>query len=206
MNKTETKASAEASVPEGQSPAGEVKSALAGFVKDLGVFQAEMKTKFQQQEERLMMLDRKSLSRARPVLSAAAAVEAPHQKAFEAYVRNGDDDALRGLELESKAMSSAVAGDGGYLVDPQTSETIKSVLKSTASIRQIASVVNVEATSYDVLVDRTDTGAGWATETDPSGETGTPTIERITIPLHELSALPKASQRLLDDSAFDIET
>ena len=153
-----------------------------------------------------MMLDRKSLSRARPVLSAAAAVEAPHQKAFEAYVRNGDDDALRGLELESKAMSSAVAGDGGYLVDPQTSETIKSVLKSTASIRQIASVVNVEATSYDVLVDRTDTGAGWATETDPSGETGTPTIERITIPLHELSALPKASQRLLDDSAFDIET
>ena len=153
-----------------------------------------------------MMLDRKSLSRARPVLSAAAAVEAPHQKAFEAYVRNGDDDALRGLELEGKAMSSAVAGDGGYLVDPQTSETIKSVLKSTASIRQIASVVNVEATSYDVLVDRTDTGAGWATETDPAGETGTPTIERITIPLHELSALPKASQRLLDDSAFDIET
>ena len=42
-------------------------------------------------------------------------------------------------------------------------------------------------------------GHGWATET------GTPTIDRITIPLHELSALPKASQRLLDDSAFDIE-
>jgi len=30
-------------------------------------------------------------------------------------------------------------------------------------------------------------------------------IDRITIPLHELSALPKASQRLLDDSAFDLE-
>ena len=36
-------------------------------------------------------------------------------------------------------------------------------------------------------------------------ETDTPLIDRITIPLHELSALPKASQRLLDDSAFDIE-
>jgi HK97 family phage major capsid protein len=151
------------------------------------------------------MLDRKSLTRARPVLSAAAEAEAPHAKAFEAYVRNGDDDALRGLQLEGKAMSTAVAGDGGYLVDPQTADTIRSVLKSTASIRQIATVVNVESTSYDVLIDRSDTGAGWATETDPTGETGTPTIERITIPLHELSALPKASQRLLDDAAFDIE-
>ena len=37
-------------------------------------------------------------------------------------------------------------------------------------------------------------------------ETDTPQIARISIPLHELSALPKASQRLLDDSAFDIET
>ncbi len=36
-------------------------------------------------------------------------------------------------------------------------------------------------------------------------ETDTPQIERISIPLHELSALPKASQRLLDDSAFNIE-
>ncbi|MDJ0627303.1 MAG: phage major capsid protein [Rhodobacter sp.] len=205
MSKTETKARAGTGVPDGRTPAAEVKTALAGLLRDLGTFQAEMKTKFQQQEERLMMLDRKSLTRARPALAAAAGAEAPHQKAFEAYVRNGDDDALRGLELEGKAMSSAVAGDGGYLVDPQTAETIQSVLKSTASIRQIANVVNVEATSYDVLIDTTETGAGWATETDPSAETGTPTIERITIPLHELSALPKISQRLLDDSAFDIE-
>ena len=205
MSKTETKARAGTGAPDGQGPAAEVKTALAGLLQDLGAFQAEMKTKFQQQEERLMMLDRKSVMRARPALAAAAAEEAPHAKAFEAYVRSGDDDGLRGLELEGKAMSSAVAGDGGYLVDPQTAETIRSVLKSTASIRSVASVVNVESTSYDVLIDTTETGAGWATETDPSTETGTPTIERITIPLHELSALPKISQRLLDDSAFNIE-
>ncbi len=42
-------------------------------------------------------------------------------------------------------------------------------------------------------------------ETTASTETDTPQIDRVTIPLHELSALPKASQRLLDDSAFDIE-
>jgi len=205
MSKTETKARAGTGAPDGLSPAAEVKTALAGFVNDLKGFQVEMKTKFQQQEERLTMLDRKSLTRGRPALAAAADAEAPHQKAFAAYVRNGEDDGLRGLELEGKAMSTTIAGDGGYLVDPQTADTIRSVLKSTASIRQIANVVNVDATSYDVLIDTTDVGAGWASETGASAETGTPTIERITIPLHELSALPKASQRLLDDAAFDIE-
>ena len=66
--------------------------------------------------------------------------------------------------------------------------------------------MNVEATSYDVLIDRTDVGAGWATETAPTGrDRHADRSSASSIPLHELSALPKASQRLLDDSAFDIE-
>ncbi|MEP5089340.1 MAG: phage major capsid protein, partial [Paracoccaceae bacterium] len=156
-------------------------------------------------EERLTMLDRKSISAARPHLAGANPVEAPHQKAFNAYLRSGEDDGLRGLDMESKSLSTSVNSDGGYLVDPQTAETVNSVLHSTASIRSIASVVNVEATSYDVLIDHSDVSSGWASETSAMTESSTPQIDRITIPLHELSALPKASQRLLDDSAFDIE-
>jgi len=210
MSKKETKAQGQsapaAGLTTGSTPAAEVKTALAGFMSDINEFHTEFSTKLQQQEERLTMLDRKSLtSPARPALATGAETFAPHQKAFEAYLRSGDDDALRGLELEGKAMSTAVAADGGYLVDPQTADTIQSVLQSTASIRAIANVVNVEATSFDVLIDHSDVGTGWASETGATAETGTPTIERITIPLHELSALPKASQRLLDDSAFDIE-
>ncbi|MBT9384250.1 phage major capsid protein [Pseudooceanicola sp. CBS1P-1] len=185
------------------SPVAEVKSALTDFVREFKDFQFDIKERLQQQESRLTMLDRKSLSAARPALAIAAEIEAPHQKAFNAYLRNGDDDGLRGLELEGKAIST-VSGDGGYLVDPVTSSTVQSVLKSTASLRQIANVVNVNATSYDVLIDTTDIGAGWNDESSVS-ETSTPSIDRISIPLYELSALPKASQRLLDDSAFDIE-
>ncbi len=187
------------------SPAEEVRQAVTGFVTDFKGFQAEIQTKLQQTDERMTLLDRKMTLPARTPLGGAIDAGAPHQKAFNAYLRNGDDDGLRGLEMESKSLSSAVNSDGGYLVDPQTSERVQSVLNATASIRAIASVVRVEATSYDVLVDYSDIGAGWATENDPSAETGTPQIDRITIPLHELSALPKASQRLLDDSAFDIE-
>lgn len=205
MGRTETKARSGTDVSRDLTPAQEVKTALADFMGELDSFQSEISTKLQQQEERLTMLDRKTTNAARPALATTAETDAPHQKAFNAYLRSGDDDGLRGLELEGKALSSAVAGDGGYLLDPQTSEMIKTTLSSTSSIRALASVVNVEATSFDVLIDHTDIGAGWATESGPSAETGTPQIDRITIPLHELSALPKASQRLLDDSAFDIE-
>ncbi len=205
MSKSETKARAGTGAPDGQSPAAEVKTAMAGFISEFNNFQSDIKSRLQKQEDRMTMLDRKSMIAKRPALSAATELDAPHQKAFQAYLRSGDDDALRGLELEGKALSTTVAADGGYLVDPQTADSIRSVLSSTASLRAVANVVNVEATSFDVLIDHTDVGAGWASETAAAAETGTPQIDRITIPLHELSALPKASQRLLDDSAFDIE-
>ena len=198
MSQSENHSRAGGDVPGPESPASEVKTALAGFISDIN-------ERLQKQEERLTMLDRKSHAGRRPALSAAVNETAPHQKAFEAYVRSGDDDALRGLELEGKAMSTAVAADGGYLVDPQTAETVKNVLKSTASIRQVANVVNVEATAFDVLIDHGEMETGWADETAATAETSTGQLDRITIPLHELSALPKVSQRLLDDSAFDVE-
>ena len=205
MSKTETKARAGTGASDGLSPATEVKTAMAGFMSDFNTFQTDIKSRLQQQEERMNMLDRKTMTARRPALSAATDTQAPHQKAFQAYLRSGDDDALRGLEMEGKAMSTSVAAEGGYLVDPQTADRIQSVLSSTASLRAVANVVNVEATSYDVLIDTSDVGAGWATELAATTETATPQIARITIALHELSALPKASQRLLDDSAFDIE-
>ncbi len=186
------------------SEAVDVTSAMTGFLKEFNGFQGEVKQALQQQEERLTMLNTK-MTYARPALSAHAEIEVPHKKAFNAYLRSGDDDGLRGLVLEGKALSTAVAADGGYLIDPQTADTIRSMLVSTSSIRAIANVVTVDASSFDVLIDRSEVGSGWATEAGPQTETSTPTIERISIRLHELSAMPKASQRLLDDSAFDVE-
>jgi len=203
MSTPETKARA----GEGLSPAEELTTAIAGFMGDFRQFTGDIQVKLQQQDERMTKLDRKTIlaGAARPALSAAAEVEAPHQKAFAAYLRSGDDDGLRGLEIDGKAMSTVVGSDGGFLVAPQTAERIKYVLNANASIRSIATVVNIESTSYDFLIDRGDVGAGWATETGAITETATGTLEKITIPLFELAAMPKASQRLLDDSAFDVD-
>jgi len=191
--------------PGGAETAVEVKAALDDFVKEVKAFQGEVKVLVKDSQERVAMLDRKMSGYGRPPLAMAAETGVPHRKAFAAYLRTGDDDGLRGIVPEGKAMTTAVAADGGYLVDPQTAEAVKSVLVSTASIRAIAQVVQVEAASFDVLVDRSEVGSGWATETGVAGETATPLLERVSIPLHELSAMPKASQRLLDDSAFEVE-
>ncbi len=201
---TETKSRAGEVLPRAL-PGADVTAAMAGFLKEFSIFQGEVKTTLKQQEERMTMLNAKTMTYGRPALSAQADTDVPHKKAFGAYLRCGDDDGLRGLVLEGKALSTAVAGDGGVLVDPQTADTIRSLLLSTSTLRAVANVVQIDATSFDVLIDRTEVGSGWATEVPAQLETSTPTIERISIKLHELSAMPKASQRLLDDSAFDVE-
>ncbi|MFV0301862.1 MAG: phage major capsid protein [Paracoccus sp. (in: a-proteobacteria)] len=175
---------------------------MLGFVSELTSFRDEIQTKLQAQDERMTMLDRKAAFRGRTPLSTQAEVELPHRKAFDAYLRSGDDDALRGLAIEEKGLT--VASDGGFLAAPQVAETVQNVLRSGASLRRLANVVTVESASYEVLVDKGDLGAGWATEAD-AAETGAGGVERISIPVHELSAMPKASQRLLDDAAFDVE-
>ncbi len=178
-------------------------SAVSGFLSDFKKFQQEIKSRMAEQDQRIGTLNRKPGHR--PALTTDAAIEAPHKKAMNAYLREGDDSALRSLSLEGKALSTSVLAEGGYLIDPQTAGTIAGVLRSASSIRSVATVAEVEAGIYDVLVDHTDIGAGWTTESGTVAETDTPQIDRISIRLHELSASPKASQRLLDDAAFDIE-
>ena len=198
MKALETKTRIGGETPADPSPTAQVRTALAELIGDVN-------TRLRKQDERLAAFERKSVLAARPALSTTAETATPHRKAFRAYLRTGDDDALRGLEPETKALSTAVSAEGGFLVAPETAETIRGVMFGMSSLRSIANVAHVEATSYEVLVDHSEASAGWATETTDTTETGTPQFARITIPLHELSALPKVSQRLLDDSAFDIE-
>ena len=194
-------------MPETQTATPEtpdIKAALAGFTDDFHGFRTDLEDRLARQTRRLDALDRKSIAASRPALETTDTA-APHRKAFAAYIRQGDEDRLRSLDLDEKALSTITAADGGVLVDPQTAERVETVLRTTSPLRALARVVQVEATAYDALVDHTEMGAGWITEASTAPETDTPAIDRISIPLHELNATPKASQRLLDDSAFNVE-
>ena len=185
--------------------APEGKTAVGEFLKDFKTFKEDIGKRMTDMGTLIDAIDRKSVDVRRPALATAAEAELPHAKAFSAYVRHGDEDALRSLEVEGKGLNTQVAAEGGFLVDIDTSDRIQSVLRSGASIRALAKVVQIEAGSYDVLIDHNDIGAGWQDETGAVTETQAMIVDRISIPLHELSASPTASQRILDDSAFDIE-
>ncbi|MGF1445582.1 MAG: phage major capsid protein [Pikeienuella sp.] len=186
-------------------PRLDAKSAATEFLKSFAEFKTDISRRMGEMGTRLERLDRTESRPKRPALAGAAAEQPPHRKAFAAYVRQGDDDALKALDLEGKGYNTQMNADGGFLVDPQTSDMVHHVLLSGASIRAIAKVVQVEATAYDVLVDTTDIGAAWTTETGTTATDVIPAVDRISIPLHELSAAPQASQRILDDTAFDME-
>lgn len=186
-----------------RDPALEAKAAMTDFANDFRAFQSRIETKMKTQDDRISMLDRKSPGR--PAMSTAAEEATPHRKAIAAYLRAGDESGLRAVTMERKGLTTDAVSEGGFLIDRQTSDRIATVLRGGASIRSVANVVTVEAGSYDVLVDHSELVTGWATETAATVETAASLVERISIPLHELAAMPKASQRLLDDAAFDLE-
>ncbi len=141
MKTTETKARAGEGVS--GAPAEEVKSALQGFLSEFKGFQDDMTSRLQQQEERLTMLDRKSFTAGRPALSTAVDLDAPHKKAFGAYLRSGDDDGLRGLVLEGKALNTQSLQAAG-----------RAALQEAAPIDDVRSTAEYRREVSQVLVRR----------------------------------------------------
>ena len=141
----------------------EVKTApFRGFLQEFNRFQSDMTARLHKQEERIAMLNTKTMN-ARPTLSAEVNDTAPRTR------RRWTPICVRAMMMpcaawswKAKALNTAVNAEGGFLVDPETSAQIQGVLNGAGSLRAIANVVQIEATSFDVLVDHTDIGAGWA--------------------------------------------
>lgn len=188
----------------GVSP--EAKTVAQEFLSDFKTFKQDVTKQMTSLNTRVEHMDRKSVETRRPVLATAASERQPHQKAINAYIRRGDEDPIKSLGLDTKGLNTAVNAEGGFLIDPQTAMMVENVLISGASIRALSRVVQVEAGAYDVLVDHGEIGTGWISETSTAGiDADATAIDRISIPLYELSAAPMASQRILDDAAFDVE-
>lgn len=126
-----------------------------------------------------------------------------HKRAFCDYLRKGVEGNL--CDLETKALSVASDPDGGYLVSPQISEMIVKTVFETSPMRKVANIQTISSDSLEVLEDRAEAAAGWTTESGAVSDTTTPTFAKKSIPVHELYAQPKATQKLIDDAAIDIE-
>ena len=126
----------------------------------------------------------------------------PQRAAFvDRYLRHGQET---GVEL--KSFSGATSAAGGYAVPRQIDEQIDAMLKAISPIRSVANVVRTGTAGYRKLVTSGGVLSGWASETGARAETGTPVFNEIAPPSGELFANPAASQAMLDDAQFDVES
>ncbi|WP_428977128.1 phage major capsid protein [Breoghania corrubedonensis] len=126
-----------------------------------------------------------------------------HRSAFEAYIRTGREDRLRGLE--EKALSVASDPDGGYLVPQETESQVLSRLANISPIRAIAGNRQVSASVFKKPFATTGAATGWVGETDARAQTATPTLAELSFPTMELYAMPAATASLLEDAAVNVD-
>ncbi len=144
-------------------------------------------------------VDKIGRAAARPAIGGTDEA-APEVKGFvDSYLR-------RGATSEYKSISGAVPSDGGYAVPRQIDAMIARELTEISPIRAIAQVVQTGSAGYRKLVSTGGTASGWVSETAGRPETDTPNFAEIAPPTGELYANPAASQAMLDDAGFDLES
>lgn len=120
------------------------------------------------------------------------------RKAVAAFARTGD-------ETELKAMQTGSDPDGGYTVTPALSAQMLKRIYDQSPLRRLARVVTIGAgDAFEEPIDNADVGATWVGENESRPATTTPTLGLLRVPVEEIYALLPITQRLLDDSRFDL--
>jgi HK97 family phage major capsid protein len=170
-----------------------LETGLEGVRTDIDGIKAEGAT----MRERIERLARSS---GRPALGGGGDAKAPETKSFvDQYLR-------RGLETGVKSFAATSGPDGGYAVPREIDALIARTLADISPIRAIAQVVQTGTAGYRKLVTTGGTPSGWVSEVAARPETDTPAFAEIAPPTGELYANPAASQAMLDDAAFDVES
>jgi HK97 family phage major capsid protein len=170
------------------APLGETKAAIDGFNARIDALEAKLK---------------------RPAVAVAGSVEMTehdeqYRKAFNSYFRKGEKNVS---ELEMKTLTSDSNPDGGFLLPRNVRAGIVERLQQFSPIRTLASIETIGiGDSLDVPKEgATNFDAGWTSERGTRSETASGTFGLDNVPTFEQYAKPKASQKMLDDSAFDVE-
>lgn len=125
-----------------------------------------------------------------------------YKRVLEKCLRKGEKSLTAD---EWKTMQVGVEPDGGYLVTPDMSGRMVTRVYDLSPIRQISTVQSISSDRLEGGEDLGEVGSGWVGEQQSRGETSNPQAGKYDIVAHELYAQPKASQKLLDDSAVNIE-
>lgn len=147
-----------------------------------------------------------------------AALEAKAAAAFGDLVSKGDysPEELKEYRAdlagyfrrgEVKAATMQVASDpsGGYWVTPDASGRMLKKIYESTPMRQLATVVSIGTDTLEGPIDNGELDAAWVGESAQRKETDASQIGKWSIPVNELYAYPKVTQKLLEDARIDVE-
>lgn len=124
--------------------------------------------------------------------------------AYDAFLRRGSHANERLTPDEIKALSVGSDPDGGYWVEPTASSRIIEKIFESSPMRALATIETISGDELKLPYDVEEYGSATASETGTRSTTTTGTIGEYIIPVHEMYAKPKATQKLVEDVAFDI--
>jgi HK97 family phage major capsid protein len=145
-------------------------------------------------------LNRLETAAKRPQFAQIHEQDTGEKTAFSSYVRKGMEG------REQKSLSSLNDASGGYLIPPGMLDKIHATMVVTSPMRSISRVTSISTDALELLQEKGTADVGWVAETDERPETATPELQKIRIPVHQIYAKPRASQKLLDDATVDIES
>lgn len=140
-------------------------------------------------------------------------VEPEYTRAFASYFRRGDgEDLLKAANAigdratVQAAMSIGDNSTGGYLAPVEWDRKLLERQRATSPMRRLATVQPTTVGAFSTLWNSDNWGSGWVGETAPRALTTSSTLAPINFESGEIYAMPAATQRLLDDSAINVET
>lgn len=144
----------------------------------------------------------------RPAMGMASGEAIPedgeYKAAFMRYMSKGIEP--DGEMMQLKDMSVIADNQGGYMVPTELSDRIVTRQFDTTPMRQLATIMNISSEAVEMLRDTNEADAQWVSELGARSDTDQGAIGRIRIPVHELYAQPRATQKLLDDSSINVES
>ncbi|WP_374944116.1 phage major capsid protein [Sphingomonas sp.] len=140
-------------------------------------------------------------------------VEPAYTQAFASYFRRGDGvDVLKAANATGEratvhaAMSVGSNTDGGYLAPVEWDRKLQERQRATSPMRRLATTQTTTTGAFTTLWNLDNWGSGWVGETAARPLTTSAGLAPITFAAGEIYAMPAATQRLLDDSAINVES